>query len=128
MIKLHGAPKPHASCSCMKLSSTVVRSCLCVRSVGTGPRAGMACRCTSRPSTGMRGHTYVSSAATPSPKRPISTCTCAHTRVRSPSSATSVARPSEPKPAWTSTTAPTPGKGPSVASSVNSASLRRGPS
>ena len=40
------------SCSCMKLSSTVVRSCLCVRSVGTGPRAGMACRCTSRPSTG----------------------------------------------------------------------------
>lgn len=50
-------PVPSASCpeqnsSCTKLSSTVGRSCLCVRSVGTGPQAEMACRCTSRPSTG----------------------------------------------------------------------------
>lgn len=47
--------------------------------------------------TGTSGHTSVSSAATPSPRRPISTCTCARTRARSPSSATFVARPSAPK-------------------------------
>lgn len=44
---------PGRNCSCTRLSSTVGRSCSCVRSVGTGPPAGMACRCTSRPSTGV---------------------------------------------------------------------------
>lgn len=39
----------------------------------------------------------VSSATTPSPRRPILTCICARTRVRSLSSATSAARPSAPK-------------------------------
>lgn len=43
---------PGQNCSCTRLSSTAERSCLCVRSVGTGPRAGTACRCTPRPSTG----------------------------------------------------------------------------
>ncbi|XP_012920652.1 telomere zinc finger-associated protein isoform X6 [Heterocephalus glaber] len=150
MIKLHGAPKPHAflclsrlphsappapsaSCpglsySCMRPSSTAGRNCLCARSAGTGPRAATGCRCTSRPSTGTSGHTCASSAATPSHRRPTSTCTYAHTRVRSPSSATSVARLSVPKPAWTSTTAPTRASGPSAASSVSSASRRRAPS
>lgn len=97
MIKLHGAPKPHAvsarrgwgtcgswaaqpcphlappplpvstacsaprvpsascpgqNCSCTRLLSTVEKSCLCVKSVGTGPQAATVCRCTSRPSTG----------------------------------------------------------------------------
>lgn len=218
---------PGRSCSCMRHSSTVGRSCLYARSAGTGLRAGMACKCTSRPNTGgtilpgavlprpgpaatprsqsapvskacslsggedlrdeaacqagslgaeisgrtrlwaslgrvlvshgsrdgahalfspgnpslfsqlrqaglslacflgsgircvpscrgtkgtasfgdacvpawtgMSGHTSVSSAATPSPRRPISTCTCARTQARSPSSAISVARPSAPK-------------------------------
>lgn len=39
----------------------------------------------------------VSSAAMHSLRRPISTCTCAHTQARSLSSATSVGRPSAPK-------------------------------
>lgn len=43
---------PGRSCSCMRHSSTVERSCLCARSAGTGLRAGMACKCTSRPNTG----------------------------------------------------------------------------
>lgn len=99
MIKLHGAPKPHAvsasqgwgsggsgtaqpcphldvlplpvsstysaplvpsaSClgrsySCTRLLSIVEKSSLCVRNAGTGPRAATDCRCTSRPSTGMK--------------------------------------------------------------------------
>lgn len=47
--------------------------------------------------TGMKGRMSVSSAAMHSPRRPTSTCTCAHTQERSPSSATSVGRPSAPK-------------------------------
>ena len=43
---------PGRSCSCTRRSSTVGRSCLCARSAGTGHQAGMACRCTSRPSIG----------------------------------------------------------------------------
>ncbi|XP_033924054.1 telomere zinc finger-associated protein isoform X3 [Melopsittacus undulatus] len=126
MIKLHGAPKPHASCACTRPSSTAERSCLCARSVGTGPRAAMGCRCTSRPSTGTSGPTCVSSATMPSPRKPTSTCTCARTRARSPSSATCVARPSGHKRAWTSTTGPTPGSARLAVSSASSASPRRG--
>ncbi|XP_029395776.1 telomere zinc finger-associated protein isoform X1 [Mus pahari] len=93
---------PSASClgrsySCTRLLSIVEKSSLCVRSVGTGPRAATGCRCTSRPSTGMKGLMSVSSAAMHSPRRPISTCTCARTPARSLSSATSVGRPSAPK-------------------------------
>lgn len=43
---------PGRSCSCTRRSSTAGRSCLCARSAGTGHQAGMACRCTSRPSIG----------------------------------------------------------------------------
>lgn len=43
---------PERSCSCTRRSSTAGRSCSCARSVGTGPRAAMACKCTSKPSTG----------------------------------------------------------------------------
>lgn len=42
----------------------------------------------------MRGPTCVSSATTPSHRKPTSTCTCARTPARSPSSAISAARPS----------------------------------
>lgn len=56
-LSLSVPPVPSASCpgrncSCMRLSSTVGRSSLCVRSAATGRRAETACRCTSRPSTG----------------------------------------------------------------------------
>ncbi|XP_040389666.1 telomere zinc finger-associated protein isoform X1 [Cygnus olor] len=94
MIKLHGAPKPHASYVCTRRSSTGERSCLSVRSADTEPQVATACRCTSRPSTGTSAPMFVSSAITPSHRKPTSTCTCARTPVRSPSSATSAARPS----------------------------------
>ncbi|KAM9176105.1 zinc finger and BTB domain-containing protein 48 isoform 1-T1 [Mergus octosetaceus] len=94
MIKLHGAPKPHASCVCTRRSSTGERSCLSARSADTEPQVATACRCTSRPSTGTSAPTFVSSAITPSRRKPTSTCTCARTPARSPSSATSAARPS----------------------------------
>lgn len=45
----------------------------------------------------MKGLMSASSAATRSPRRPISTCTSAHTQARSLSNVTSVARPSVPK-------------------------------
>lgn len=63
--------------------------------------------------TGTRGRTSVSSAATPSPRRPISTCTCARTQARSPSSATSAGRPSAPK-VRRAPPLPGPGRGPAA--------------
>lgn len=49
---------PERNCSCTRLSSTEGRSCLCVRSVGTGRPAAMACKCTSKPSTGGGGPVF----------------------------------------------------------------------
>lgn len=77
---------PGQNCSCTRLSSTAERSCLCVRSVGTGPRAGTACRCTPRPSTGWgwpvfpQGLALRRLQASKWPGRQ-----CADTRVRAPS-------------------------------------------
>uniref|UniRef100_A0A8C3T712 Uncharacterized protein n=1 Tax=Chelydra serpentina TaxID=8475 RepID=A0A8C3T712_CHESE len=50
-------PAPNASClerscACTRHSSTVERNFLSARSVGTGLRVAMACRCTSRLNTG----------------------------------------------------------------------------
>lgn len=138
MIKLHGAPKPHAvsarqgwgtrgswmahpvltwhcslclspacsvplvpSASCLgrnsnytRLLSTVGKSCLCVRSVGTGPRAAMGCRCTSRPSTGM--------SLLP-PPRVQAPHTCTHGDERSPPESSTCIHGDERSPPESST-------------------------